>query len=226
MLKKCQIVMLPINEKAENCLVMEYNGDLYFTKQLLTESYRKEARIATYHLYILSDEEIKEGDWYLLVPEDQVKQAKINIAPHRDFKKIIATTDSSLLLENEEVIARAAGFKSSITIWDTLPQPSQSFLEVFVREYNKGNVIKEVMVEYKEEDWTGEGEIDRSYYKTKLKVNPKDNTITIKRVKESWNREEVEKLVKEAFEGGYCSALNNSKAIKGITSKEWIEQNL
>ena len=31
--------------------------------------------------------------------------------------------------------------------------------------------------------------------KIRLKINPKDNTITIKKIKDSWNKEEVEKLI-------------------------------
>ena len=30
-----------------------------------------------------------------------------------------------------------------------------------------------------------------------MKVNPKDNTITIKKVKDSWNREEVIELISD-----------------------------
>lgn len=33
--------------------------------------------------------------------------------------------------------------------------------------------------------------------KQRLKINPKDNTITIKEVKDSWNREEVIQLIKK-----------------------------
>lgn len=40
-------------------------------------------------------------------------------------------------------------------------------------------------------------------------VNPKDNTITIKKLKDNWNREEVTEILLD----------------RGI-SKEWIEKNL
>ena len=36
----------------------------------------------------------------------------------------------------------------------------------------------------------------------KPKINPKDNTITITKIKDSWNREEVIKLCTNAFEAG------------------------
>ena len=40
-------------------------------------------------------------------------------------------------------------------------------------------------------NWKGRGD----YRDFKLKINSKDNTITIKKVKDSWTREEVDKLL-------------------------------
>jgi len=50
-------------------------------------------------------------------------------------------------------------------------------------------------------------------------VNPKDNTITIKRVKESWNREEVEKLIMKY-------ALEEHDVVISPALGEWLKQNL
>jgi len=60
----------------------------------------------------------------------------------------------------------------------TLPKPSDQFLEVFVREYNKGNVIREVMVEY-EEHWKNLSPDIKGF--DKLKINTKDNCIVIRK---------------------------------------------
>ncbi|MEW2859388.1 hypothetical protein AB1A63_15220, partial [Lactiplantibacillus paraplantarum] len=49
------------------------------------------------HLYILSDDEIKEGDWYHNSIDNSIKQASDWIYVST-CKKIIATTDTSLIL--------------------------------------------------------------------------------------------------------------------------------
>jgi len=57
-------------------------------------------------------------------------------------------------------------------------------------------------------------------------LNINKEPITIKRVKESWNRGEVKEILREAWGAGYSSALNNASSIKGLKFSEWIEQNL
>lgn len=87
------------------------------------------------HFYVISEEEIKKDDWYIdLYNLDKPKYCdytvlskKLNLKKEQ-VKKIIATTDKSL----------------------NLPQIPQSFVEEFVEEYNKNNLIKEVLVKYEE----------------------------------------------------------------------------
>ena len=127
--------MLPTNEKAKfNDLVIHPIGGLLvqFKFQNCTE--------VAQHLYFLSDEEIKVGDWMLHNLEEKPIQwngEETNPSVY-GYKKIIATTDKSIILPER--------FPS----FTYLPQPSQSFIEKFVEEYNKGNRITEVMVEYEE----------------------------------------------------------------------------
>jgi len=162
------------------------------------------------HLYIISDDEIKEGDW---VMNDMFKLFKADIqyitSPYRNectnHKKIIATTDTSL----------------------GLPQPSQQFIEKYIESYNKGEVITDILVEYynpyenlignKIGSNVGNFELTKEN-SCKLKINPKDNTITIKKLKDSWNREEVIELL---------TKLNHTLNIgSDRTFEEWIEENL
>jgi hypothetical protein len=77
------------------------------------------------------------------------------------------------------------------------------------------------MVEY-EEHCCGNVSDDESFCNNdcsilKLKVNPKDNTITITKVKDSWSKEEVIKLITKAIDE--CDGSN-------LQSKKWIEENL
>ena len=167
------------------------------------------------HLYALSNDEIKLFDWVYNNKENIVEQinSKTQLIfvleenkENQTFKKIIATTDKTL----------------SQTSRTEIPQPSQQFIQKFVEEYNKGNVITDVLVEY-EYLLDDNGVIP--YWN--LKVNPKDNTITIKKVKNSYSREEVIELCKQAFiDGTYAGGFGpNEKTINSETEK-WVEENL
>lgn len=175
------------------------------------------------NLFVLSDDEIKEHDWfyYKHFGEDIITQAKettdlVNLNnPDRYFKKIIATTDK---LENCQM--------PNLSGQMYLPQIPQLFIEHFISEYNKGNIITEVEVEYEEiEEYIPprgcfEGDFYQGTGKFKLKINP-DNTINIKPVKDGWNREEVVNLIKlYQFNSIGKDLLTNT-----FTDK-WIEENL
>ena len=226
MKKSAQVVMLPTNEKAKF-------GDLILTptypQKLLIFEHQKCTEVSQ-HLYFLSDEEIKEGDWVYCLREgfEPVLKQKVNpIGVNNDkmFKKIIATTDKSLFTETKSIgytEDRARVFYGK----EYLPQPSQSFIEKFVEEYNKGNVITEVLVEYEEiqvlKQTLNEG-FGSYYHKAEsefvLKVNPTDNTITIRKAKDSWNREEVIELIQK-----YSKECTGWSWFE--TDEKWIEENL
>jgi hypothetical protein len=135
------------------------------------------------HLYIISDDEIKDGDYWINL-DNNIINNNISIANFANnapsCKKIIATTDTSL-----KVITGIVG--SSLGI--SLPQPSRQFIEKYIEIYNKSDIgsnnfnITDVLVEYEEiHDYTNQFAIKTI---DKLKVNPKDNTITIKKIKDS-----------------------------------------
>jgi len=50
---------------------------------------KKEIVYTDKYALILSDEEIKEGDYYLLIPENKVKRANNVLSLNRDWKKVI-----------------------------------------------------------------------------------------------------------------------------------------
>jgi len=166
-----------------------------------------------YHLYILSDEEIKEGDWCFDLDFKRVFYCSDSSREkYLNSKKIITTTDESLVLK--ENIS-----KSTEECWKytSLPRPSDDFITAFVKAQGK---IIEVLVEYEF------GSIEESYFNDngdevlpiKLKVS-KDNTITIKPIQEektSWSREEVKKLME--------SWMVLPKTPESINN--WIKENL
>ena len=237
MYKRRTVVMLSTNQKAENCILIHedtYRKDMYWNKHYMTQDYLRSKNITSHHLYIISDEEIKEGDWYLvklyklgendnegtwtveqcksITEQTWINKTSVDKTRHIDnCKKIIATTDKSLIISKS--INGVMGNTGTIT--DYFPQPSQAFIQKYIEEYNKGNVITDVMVEYnKFEEPTTDGNSEK-YIEYELKVSS-DNTITIRRIKDSWNREEVIELAhKLLFRNTLEKQLN-----------EWIEKNL
>ena len=244
--KKGKVVMLPTNERVIN--TKEYqlllSNSLFWTSKIEIERYdegwfflnnssnHNSCAITIpnvdifkhQHLYIILDDEIKLFDWVYNNKENIVERitSKTKLIfvleenkENQTFKKIIATTDTSL--EPRNLYGNSGLFKT------ILPQPSQQFIQKFVEEYNKGNIIEDVLVEY------GKEYVDEkdAYGYNKLKINPKNNTITIKKVKDSWNREEVIELCRQAFiDGTYAGGFDpNEKTIDSETEK-WIEENL
>ena len=213
MKKLAQVVMLPTNEKATvGSIVTRSSDNRMAIVNVLTKDDPQPC--IHQHLYILSDEEIKEGDWFVGFADGSikpfVKQAdestveinnwQLNKKGHSSNKKIIATTNKSIILPER--------FPS----FTYLPQPSQSFIEKFLEEYNKGNVITDVMVEYESIGAYANPKYDSDY---QLKINS-DNTINISIPKDSWSREEVTTLL---------YSLNRDKE-GNFDCTKWIEENL
>ena len=196
MRKPSQVVMLSTNEKAS--LKLGQNG------LLVNNTFGYDSHFTNQHLYILSDEEIKEGDWCYGMDGIFQYKGKINLPDIELPKKIIATTNKSIFLPDR--------FPSFIY----LPQPSQSFIEKFVEEYNKGNVITEVMVEYESIGAYANPKYDSDY---QLKINS-DNTINISMPKDSWSREEVRQKLND-----YRLYAKNSN-LRIVLFDRWIEENL
>ena len=185
MWKKHKLVMLPTNEKSKLVLSFKeknFNQLVEPRITLIEESNYKLSNIQSQHLYILSDEEIKEGDWCINPITKSPFQVKViernRLVYPENSKKIITTTDNSLKTTED---------LGEISRENILHQIPQSFIEYFVSEYNKGNVITEVMIEY-EKIITDTKHYMLTHeckgFDEKLKINP-NNTINIKPVKDS-----------------------------------------
>lgn len=198
--------MLPTNEKAHITIVgSELTWSVIGKVRENNEGY---------HLYILSDEEIEEGDWFYDLDTKYIKIKQSWENSHLDFncKKIIATTDRSL---NTFIESKDGNYtEHGQGYFKELPQPPQSFIEHFVSEYNKGNVITEVMVEYKSIGAYANPKYDSDF---QLKINS-DNTINISMPQYIWSREEVVELLYKHTE----YMLSGKKD----TLDKWIEENL
>jgi len=104
MKKKCQVVMLP-NKKATKLMILStlstgYESMGWFDTLVYSSSKNTSAKHYRYqHLYITSNEEIKEGDWYCS-PSGIISQHNGTEVLPDGWNKVIATTDNSLKIIN------------------------------------------------------------------------------------------------------------------------------
>lgn len=213
--------MLPTDEKAIIHLYL-YRLSLR-DKPLTTYQMNGNSQISyAQHLYILSDEEIKEGDWRLVnvsIVKDKEEWIVTNKSGFKDIQyKIIATTDTSLW-EHDDTVPYPKTRPA-------LPQPSSQFIQKFIEEYNAGRPITKVMVEYENVQiypQSGRDFQGNEIYEDRLKINLKDNTITIRKVKDTWNREEIISLIKKSKSD---FPLHRGIQILDLELDKWIEENL
>ena len=254
MWKQHELVMLPINEKAIKApsfalhhitkCIKEWTpiGENSIKENTLSWCVNHSEGVLKYyqpqHLYILSSEEIKEGDWYMychfgewiISNSRETLKNETNTLENLNkddyFKKIIATTDFELRTPD-------SGMKAGYYMKDStpLPRPSDDFIKAFVEKQGK---IDKILVEYKEPYNKLVGSKIGSNIghftlteenKYRLKINP-DNTINIKPIKDSWNREEVIELMAKAFYTDCRVWKNKYQDWEEVDFNEWIEKNL
>jgi hypothetical protein len=199
---KRKVVMLPTNEKAFLALgqILANVGETDIPN---------DSTVTKQHLYILGgveDGEIKESDWFLDgITLHQCNKIYMGLY-YSDYghnklhcKKVIATTDKSL----------------------GLPQPSESFIEAFIKSYNNGSPLVDVMIEY-EDYLTEELALQGKFSNYRLKTD-KQNIISITRIKDSWTREEVGQLFHD-----FVKAFPLHRGVQIMTSdiNSWLEHNL
>lgn len=213
--------MLTTNEKSKLVLSFKEKSFNQLTEPKLTlieEANYQLSNIQSQHLYITSNDPIQEGNWIT----DGKRIAQVNCLTINDpnkhlYKKIIATTDTSLKINKFD----SGVFKD---LKYSLPSPSQEFIEKYIEEYNKGYQIVEVLVQYEEVNDFGEpysfDDVDFGIEK-EYKLKLKDNTISIFKVKDNYSRDEVSNLLTRAWIHGQANP-NCHYTIR----EKWIEENL
>jgi hypothetical protein len=202
-LKECKVIMLPTEDKGP---VWIYTSG---TRKPQNSNYVSQLGCGDQyqHLYIVSDDEIKEGDY--LIDDNGIfgPWEYGNTIVGESKGRIIATTDKSLTIEKSAVGYTDGGRARTFYGKELLPEPSKEFIQ----KYCELGGINKIMVQYDskircykcgktEADCIATSSNCVGYYEEtyQLKVS-KDNTITIKPVKDSWNREEVEELCRRAW---------------------------
>ena len=178
-----------------------------------------------FHLYILSDDEIKKGDWYY---SHDVNGKLLGVQQFISFKtfgdkKIIATTDPKLVFKKEN---------DEYNGYNLIPQVPQSL----VKHYAK-HQPEEVELEY--DEITRKDALVK-LYSLKLQNNkvvwvergcfvPEDvnyNPVTHDLDKpKTYTREEVEELLMKALTHGRYNMTNDVKHHLS-SSREWLKENL
>lgn len=156
--KKCKVVLLSTPQNPTPISIgrtsnhMEYHEFRFFKKEGIYDNHIFK------HLYILSDDKIKIGDWYndgdVIHSKSKYNDALVDGS--KTARKIIASTDKSLNLDN-------------IPEW---------FIKKFVDSYNDKNIIENVSVEFGE--WFDKQVGDRMVVNKKLFGLSENQLITIK----------------------------------------------
>jgi len=186
-----QVVMLP-TEKASNLWKHKKEDRLGYSNGTTIE----DSLVIPQHLYITSNEEIKEGDWCITNGgNNRIGVDKYQSTIQYTIKplKIIATTDKSLLINITKKSSDGIKYKHLPVYFPAIPE---SFIKAFVES---NGTIKEVLVEY-EERWKDLGDRGdgKHIYETNhlvLKTRP-DNTIIISQAK-MYSRDEVINLISQ-----------------------------
>jgi len=219
--------MLPTEKASLICL--NTNEQLYLSKEMNMADDNNEYQ----HLYIISDDEIKEGDWVIHYVNQAPKlvENKMQAVLYTESleKKIVATTDKSL---NECLICKntsSSDFNDHDHI--NMPQIPESFIQAYIKAYNEGKPITEVDLEM-EIDYVANATpptkpMDPTVYK--IKTRP-DNTVIVHQSK-MYSRDEVEYLIKCATdEILHVLGYDTGKKMKetGVMShiNKWIQDNL
>lgn len=229
--EKAKVIMLPTKDYTHIKLDSDGVRLWYDNRPTHTDIHKHQ------HLYLVTDEEIKEGDWFIAnqgvhicvrIDKEDTQYPYVTINSKGDIikhsrhwnTKIIATTDMELFYGDEVGYA------------EHLPQIPQDFIEKYVKEYNEGNIITDILVEHEKKcnlrpkdcEYSGCRVLNQCGNNRDvnflLKVS-KDNTITIHH-KDSWNREEVENLLIKALNHeGYNTEFGRKK-----DNENWIKENL
>ena len=170
---KVKVVMLPTKGDSTFGYITETKTYHRYTNE--ENSYNNLANnlAIPQHLYFISDEKLKDGEWCY---ESKMKGNKIfeydssNIW-HKGAYKIVATTDKSLVF-----------ISNNGRIEYNLPQIPQEFIE----NYCEVGGVDEVEIEY---------ELNYDEH-PELICNPTESIVHF--IKDSWSREEVEKLIESA----------------------------
>lgn len=247
--KIMEVVMLPSKETLiPNCLFKSVRGfiGLWLNLNFMQDNcYENECKHQ--HLYIVSDNEIKEGNWYIddtNLIRQSVTSNKTYWANRKTYKKIEATTDISLFLTNDEMIEQIAereadkenydfessegnGYYDFVTgfikgykfeQFEVLPQIPQQFIEEYVKS---NSTITHVEVKMKcGENKQCECLSNNTCLSPIIKTNLDNVIYIVPIVEKTYTIKEIRKIILD-----YGYTVTGKGDIERNLDK-WIEENL
>lgn len=216
MKKKCKVVMLPTEDKS-GTIWKTPSGQLIHTH--VSGKYKN--KYTPQHLYIVSDDEIEEGDWCLTLNSKSVIKANRPLLDlieegdkmvGRNHKKIIATTDISLIVSDPNNLydpRSKTGYEPH-----SLPQ----IPDWFINNYCANNGIDEVEVNYETFIFYDDEQII-----TFLEVDSQNEVVLNEIEEKLYTREEVINLCRRAYSEGNCWGKGYNNA---LSKSQWIKENL
>jgi hypothetical protein len=139
-LKEANVVMLATGGKSR--LSINTAGPLHYSDVELNSS----ANFTSQHLYFTTDEEIKQDDWCINGNNRVVKYDQ-SVRDKEVCKKIVATTNPELHTKSTKSKINDTEYETFVGERD-IPKIPDTFITKFVEEWNKGNKIEKVRLEY------------------------------------------------------------------------------
>lgn len=216
MKKRAKVHLLPTEpSSAETCIGVRGNIMAYHL------AIHHLALSKFYHIYITTDDEIKEDDTWINLDTNTIHNGNLfelaNRAP--SCKKIIATTDPKL--HNTRLKDCPVNPEDNMVSVRGVSKPSKEFIE----EYCRAGGIDEVDVEYgmfHDGNFKDDDDETHAFKATRKPKITSNNEIIIHPIKDSWTREEVLKIIKDF---AYCLYEKHGHPDPADTAI-WIKENL
>ena len=220
MKKKFKIVMLPTEKADIHSLLLAPKGKLH--KCLAGGEWRRLHTLGCkpQHLYILSDEEIKLGDWWYDTRDRYISNNPL--AKNFLCKKIVATTDDLML----PIKGKFDSFHPKVS---GLPE---SFIQSYIKAYNEGNPITEVELEMEEDVIIADNHGLETIYC--IKTTPDNEVIPSIISNKTYTRNEVIKLLRTAWRDSdsdgiiqdCCGQVDTAEPTIEKSFNKWVKENL
>ena len=223
-------------------LPTENSSRLSYNKDGVLELHRLQWRKNTQNIYITSDEEIKEGDYYIDFTSDGLKIEHFKtkddwvLVGICDSKKIILTTDQDLIKDGVQAI------DDEFLEW-FVKNPSCEFIRVGLEIWNDGNHNPIIIIPKEEpkpfKQFEKLTEIEWSKFKKNpfpsKKEEPKqepgketadyiDRHIVEALVEVAKQKMYSEEDMKSSFQVGFNVGYNDEESPSYLTFEEWIKE--
>ena len=146
----------------------------------------KSTDITTYKMYITEYKEIEDKDYFIVRYNENTF-----VLGRRTKSTGNVIGDKVITILGNHIHPPCDGHCGDECVC-TYPHPSPDFVIKWIDEANKGNIITDILVEY---EYLLDDMLVLPYWN--LKVNPKDNTITIRKVKDNYTKEEVTQILEK-----------------------------